>query len=71
LGDIDLVRKPPRHFIRRRTFEEQLERLAQVRPGFLHRFALAADVEFRAQGHEAVVFSLNDCGQLSRHGFSP
>ena len=53
--------------------EEQRQCLDQVRAGFLDRRALARDIELRAKGREAIVFSFDDGGQAlhSNHDPSP
>ena len=52
-------------------FEEKFERLLEVVPSFRDRITLARDIHFGAQGHVAVVFTLDDGGQVSGHPVSP
>ncbi len=54
-------------FFGRSALEEELERFSQVFPSRLDRVALAGDIEFRAQRHVAVAFTLNNCCESLVH----
>ena len=58
----DLVVKPSGDFGRVGRFKKQRERLDEVGSRFFNRGTLARDIEFRAQRHETVVLTFNDCG---------
>lgn len=62
-GDVELAFPPPLDLVGWCRFEEQLQRLGEVRAGFGDGVALAGDIELRADGDIAVVFGFDDGGE--------
>src|SRR6185369_6031824 len=77
LGNLDLdagheylAVSPLSKLVGRGRFEEELDRLDEVRACFLDSEALARDVEFGAQRDERILLAFDHGGELSRmsHG---
>ena len=59
--DVHLAVQPLGDLRLARCLEEQLERLLEIRTSLLDRIALAGDVDFGTQRHEAIALAFDHC----------
>jgi len=63
--DVALARRPALNLFFACAFEEKLDGFFEHGAGLFDGAALAGNIQFRAKRHEPVVFSFNQCGEMS------